>query len=95
MTKKEYKTILIRLEPELYAAFSQIAELERRSNSNLAEVVIANYVKAQANQKATEFAKNNPQTTFEAKAGNQNSPTETQAKIKAKRSTTPRAKTKP
>lgn len=79
----------------MYAAFSQIAELERRSNSNLAEVVIANYVKAQANQKATEFAKNNPQTTFETEAGNQNIPTESQAKIKAKRSTTPRAKTKP
>jgi predicted transcriptional regulator len=95
VTKKEYKALLIRLEPELYAAFSHLAALERRSNSNLAEVVIANYVKAQTDKKSAEFAKDNPQTTLETEAGNQNSPTETQSKIKTKRPTTARAKTKP
>ncbi|MEI6046897.1 MAG: hypothetical protein WCS37_21320 [Chloroflexota bacterium] len=93
MSKKEYKTLLIRLEPELYAAFSQLAELDRRSNSNLAEVVIANYVKAQTDQKAAEIANNRLQATLETET--QSSPTTSNSKVKAKRPTSARTKTKP
>jgi hypothetical protein len=89
LSKKEYKALLIRLEPELYAAFSQLAELDRRSNSNLAEVIIANYVKAQTEQSAAAF---NQQHRFETEP--QTSPTAPTAKIKAKRPTTERGKTK-
>ncbi|NWJ47689.1 MAG: hypothetical protein HXX08_17690 [Chloroflexi bacterium] len=86
MAKKEYKSLLIRLEPELYAAFSNLAELERRSNSNLGEVVIADYVKAQTDRKAAE---NRLPPTFEAEV--QPNPTTT-SKIKTKRTAPTRPK---
>lgn len=91
MSRKEYKALLIRLEPELYATFSQLAELEHRSNSNLAEVVIANYIKAQTEQKTTEIAKNELQFPFEAETLSN----PINSKNKAKRPTTVRAKAKP
>lgn len=44
---KPYRTILIRLEPEMYEALAALAKNERRSVTNLAEFCVVQYVQNQ------------------------------------------------
>lgn len=43
-TAKQYHSIQIRLEPELYTVFAALAQAERRSIANLAEMLVVQYI---------------------------------------------------